>query len=227
MNKILFIDDDQDFGKVFSTLLRENEYEVEYASEAMVGLDLEKQNNYDLIIIDLYLEKFTGIQVAELIRSHNGKSRIMIMTNSIDDQDEVRALQLGIDEYLRKNTSFAVMLQRIKKVLETPTKNTEQIIILESKQEKIKVDIENHAVEKQDKIIHLTHLEFDLLVYLLKNRNVLVSRELILEKVWKLKQDEVFIDSRTVDVHIKNLRRKLNVSAIHSVRGLGYRWHEK
>lgn len=227
MNKILFIDDDTEFGETFSELLLDNGYDVDYINNVSEALKKEKEKGYDLIIIDLYLEKFTGVQVVELIRNHNNTSKIMIMTNSIDDQDEIRLLRLGIDEYLRKNTSFFVMLERIRKVLISQKSQNIDDLILQDKNEKVVVDINKHLVEKEGSNIYLTHLEYDLLIYLLKNKNVLLSRESILENVWKLKEEEVHIDSRTVDVHIKNLRRKLKVTAIHSIRGVGYRWYEK
>ena len=227
MNKILFIDDDIEFGKVFTELLQQNDFHVDFVTDVTSGLELEKNNEYELVIVDLYLEKFTGLQVVELIRAYNTKSKIMIMTNSVNDFDEVRALQLGVDEYLRKKSNFSLMLERITKVLNTPRKNTRYEMDLESKEEKITIDVENRIVEKDNENIDLTPLEFDLLVYLLRNKNMLLSRTEILENVWKLKKDEVFIDSRTVDVHIKNLRRKMNLNSIHSIRGSGYRWYEK
>ncbi|MDF9867757.1 DNA-binding response OmpR family regulator [Bacilli bacterium PM5-3] len=227
MKKVLFIDDDAEFGKVFTNLLKENNFDVDFVCEVNEGLELEKNNDYELIIIDLYLKKFTGIQIVELIRLNNKKSKIIILTNSIDDHDEIKSLQYGVNEYLRKNTSFFVMLERIKKVIDTPIEEYQEITTLESASENIKVDIKNHTVEHNGNEIHLTYLEFDLLVYFLTNKNILLSRNSILEQVWKLKEDEMFIDSRTIDVHIKNLRKKMKIDSIHSIRGMGYRWHEK
>ena len=226
MYNILFIDDDKDFGEIFTELLKENSYVIDYANKAMDGLALEKQKEYDLIILDLYLDKLTGIQMVELIRKHNSDSKIIILTNSAADQDELNGLQIGVDEYLRKNTSFEIMLQRIKSVLKNKTSNVNNSLLLFSKTENISVDTTNKLVKKDEELIRATQLEIDLLSYFLKNKNNLLKREDIFREVWKLAPDEVFISSRTVDVHVKNLRKKLNIKSIHSIRGLGYRWYE-
>ncbi|MDF9867193.1 two-component system response regulator RegX3 [Bacilli bacterium PM5-3] len=227
MNKILMIDDDNEFISVFSELLITNDFVVDCIDNAKDGIEMAQSNNYDLIIIDLYLKKFTGFQVLELLREKNVNSKIIILTNSVDDVDESKALYLDIDEYLRKTTSFKIMIQRIKRVLSSATQINKGADVLRSDSERVIINIRERLVTKNNEVIHLSNLEFDLLCLFLQNKNVLLSRETILEKVWRLGENEVFIESRTVDVHVKNLRNKLNIKAIVTVRGMGYRWYEK
>ena len=227
MYKILMIDDDVEYLDVVCDYISEGEFQVTKALSAKEGLELEKANDYDLIIIDLFLGNVRGTQVAELIRKHNEKSYIVIMTNSVNDEDEINSLQIGIDEYIRKNTSLSVTLHRIKNVLSRQKANVAGSTVLISNLAKIKVDTENKMTYKDNEFVNITALEQELVCYFLKNKNQLLTREQILEDVWLVKGDGGFIDSRTIDVHVKNIRKKLNVKNIQSIRGVGYRWYEK
>ncbi|MDF9866741.1 two-component system response regulator VanR [Bacilli bacterium PM5-3] len=225
MKKILFIDDDTEYARMIIDLLKELNYNVDYSSSSIEGLEMAKKINYDLVIADLYLDKLNGNQIAEMLKVYREDAKVIILTNSTNPSDEVRGLQVGVDDYVKKDVSFEILVERIKRLIQDK-KTSMSIKTIKSDVEQIKIDRENRIVKKDDVEVHLTMLEFDLLVYLLKNKNQLLSREQIIEKVWKVPADSLHVDLRTVDAHIKNLRSKLALSSIVSVRGIGYRWHE-
>ncbi|MDF9867598.1 DNA-binding response OmpR family regulator [Bacilli bacterium PM5-3] len=227
MYKVLMIDDDTEYIDMLSDFIKDSGFDTTKANSAKEGLELEKDNNYDLIIIDLLLGAIRGTQVAEIIRKHNDESHIIILTNSISDEDEISSLQLGVDEYIKKNTSLNVIVHRLKNVLARGHANISKSNHLLSKNEKIKIDTVNKIVYKNDEFVDLTALEIELTSYFLEHKNELLTREQILKDVWLVDGDKVFIDSRTVDVHIKNIRKKLQLKNIQSIRGVGYRWYEK
>ena len=225
MKKILFIDDDPEYSMMIINFLKDLGYDVDYSQKSIDGLEMAKKNNYDLVISDLYMDKLNGNQIAEMLKMYRSETKVLILTNSTNPNDEVQGLRIGADDYVRKEAPFEVMFERIRRLIEVKQSN---IVIsnLKSNVENLDVDLINRVVRKDNNEIHLTMLEFDLLTFLLNNKNKLLSREQLIEKVWRVPADSLHVDLRTIDAHIKNLRSKLNISSIVSVRGIGYRWHE-
>lgn len=226
MKKIIFIENDEDYATIITDVLVNKGYEVEVVHSSLDAIQLMKKNSYDLAIIDMYIDSLTGLQLTELIRDMQISIRVMILTGSVSDEDEIKALQIGVDEYLRKSVSIAVMLERIARIFQVP-KAMEVIKTLSSHNEGIELDPNERIVKKNGEVVHLTFLEFDLLYYFLQNKNKLLDRSQIFTNVWKVREDDVVADMRAVDTYVKNLRMKLNITSIYAVRGVGYRWYEE
>ncbi|MDR1782139.1 MAG: response regulator transcription factor [Bacilli bacterium] len=230
MRKVIYIDDDTEFGKLFSEFLERNGFDIDFCSDIHETLDKVKNNNYDLIIIDFFLKDFNGVQFAELINQIKPNLKIIILSNSTTINDEIEALSSNIiDEFIKKEDTLNVILARIRKVMNLRNKkeSSNHNKVVYSNLENLKVDIENRIVTKNNKLIQLSFLEFDLLITFLKNPNVCLSRQELLNKVWKLENSNNYTDTRTIDVHVMKLRKKLNVNCIKSIRGYGYCWYEK
>lgn len=225
MDKILLIEDDKDYGSILSHMLSDAGYDVTRVESSITGLDMGKDNKYDLIICDLYLDKLSGSQIIEMIKMYRPEIKALIISNSSDTNDELKSLRVGANDFVKKDSPFEVILARVKNLISQDTVKT-NFKVITSDAEGIEVDQENRLVKKDGKFIHLTNVEFDLLVYMLQHKNDLLSREILIEKVWKVPADSATVDLRTVDAHIKNLRSKLKLSSIFSVRGIGYRWYE-
>lgn len=228
MKKILLVEDDVDYAKILKNLLVQEQYMVDIVHTSANALKRTNNISYDLVIVDLHLGTLNGIQLMELLRRASPGIKIMILTGSTLDQDEVIALQDGANEYVRKTIAFAVLIQRIEKILHKSGENeyfSQQKF--SSKFERIEMNPELREVIQDGELINLTQLEYDLLGYFLKNKNKPLSRANMFRDIWQLDVDVVSSDVRAIDTHVKNLRKKMNIKSIYTVRGIGYRWYEK
>ena len=225
MKRILLIEDDRDYANLIAELLREENYFVDLVHDGASAVRLLK-NKYDLIITDIYMQKMEGFQLVEYIRRKGIETKVLVLSGSTSDADEVKGLKLGIKDYIRKGTSLEVMLQRVEKALQETTVSKQGANIISSTIENLKIDIECFEVKKDDEIIQLSAIEFDILVLFLKSKNKLLSREMIVKEVWRINGKESKMSNRVVDTHIKNIRKKLNLSTIISIRSKGYKWNE-
>lgn len=220
--KLLFVDDDRDFQKVVVEFLLLEGYEVDAVNSPVEALELFKQNDYDLVITDLKMESITGLQLLSLIRKISSTAKIIIITGSNSIADEINGLELGVDEYIQKPFSFEVFVKRIERVLNKDVKEEKRI--LSSKIDKLSIDLDKREVLQNNKVIDLTRREYDLLVLLLSNKNRVLERDMIIEKIWQ--NPQYYVDNRSVDTHIKNLRSKMVLTALCTIRGIGYEWLE-
>lgn len=227
MKKIILIEDDKEYSDVISMLLTEAGYDITIENNAFEALKTIETQMFDLAIIDLDLDTLNGIQVAELINRTNPETKIMILTGSIHDEDEINALDNGVDAYVRKSVSFKVLLKRIQHIFSNEAKRKRKAKALVSKKERIKLLVEQKIVLQNSEEVHVTNLEYDLLEYFLSNKNDLLSRERILENVWKVRIGDSMVDPRIIDTYVKNIRQKLMITSIYAIRGVGYRWYEK
>lgn len=226
MEKILLIEDDKEYGEILEQMLSDTGYEVTRIEDSIEGLEYGKNNEYDLIISDLYLDKLTGAQVIEMIKMYRPDARVLMISNSVDTNDEIKSLRVGANDFVKKDSPFEVFLARVKNLIAKKSVSKTNFRMLSSETEGIEIDQQNRLVKKDGQFVHLTNVELDLLIYMLQHKNALLSRENLIENVWKVPVESSSIDLRTVDAHIKNLRRKLNLTSIFSVRGIGYRWYE-
>ena len=227
MYRVLILDDDQDYVELLKKYLENNGFTVAWVRQPSEVIKMiEDGNKYEAIIIDLFLDKFNGRQVAQMIRDVDANIPLIILTSSSEASEEIKSLQANIDEYVKKEWELSVILERIKKVINKNVSES-QSNLLTSNGQHIEVDVVNRAVKQNGEMIKLTPIQFDLLVYFLRNKNKLLTREDIFCRVWGLDLDDLKIDSRNIDVQVKNIRTKLNLNNIYSVRALGYRWYEK
>lgn len=219
---IYILEDDENIRKLIAYTLQSHGYECscfERPSDFWKSIE-----NYipDLILLDIMLPEEDGITILKKLRySSQFKSIPTIMLTAKDTEfDVVTGLDAGADDYITKPFGMMALISRIKAVLRRYEKTKESSEILELGN--LKVDVSKHSVFVKDRQVFLTVKEFDLLTLLLQNHGKVMTREQILDSVWKI---DVDIESRTVDVHIKTLRQKLEDvgELIETVRGVGYK----
>ena len=222
MYMIYILEDDENIRKLIAYTLQSHGYECscfERPSDFWKSIE-----NFipDLILLDIMLPEEDGITILKKLRySSQFKSIPTIMLTAKDTEfDVVTGLDAGADDYITKPFGMMALISRIKAVLRRYEKTKESSEILELGN--LKVDVSKHSVFVKDRQVFLTVKEFDLLTLLLQNHGKVMTREQILDSVWKI---DVDIESRTVDVHIKTLRQKLEDAGelIETVRGVGYK----
>lgn len=213
--KILVADDEEIFRDLIVGFLKKDGYEVLEASNGKEALIKYQMNsNIDLCILDVMMPEINGIDVCKRIKTYPNPASILILTAKDSDEDQIEALEAGADDYVSKPFSFPILMLRIKGLLKRKKCN-ENIII----DDVISVNIDKHEAVKNGNKLELTPKEFELLVYLLKNKGRVISRETLLANVWGY---DYFGDNRAVDTHIKNLRSKIGDEVIKTIRGYGY-----
>lgn len=222
MEKILFVEDDKDYRLFLKELLILNDYHVTEVASAIEGLEKFKQHSFDLIISDLKMASIDGLQFLYLIREMDENIKVILLTSSEDEEDEYRGLDLQVNDYIKKTTSLKVLLKRIEKVLRESVVREQASLV--SVAEDLVVELKTRKTFKDGVLVPLTQKEFEILVYFMENKNAVLSREKILKKVWQTNQD--LSDMRMIDTHVKNIRAKLQLTCIFSIRGVGYEWSE-
>ena len=223
---IYLLEDDDSIRKLIDYSLKSQGFDCQsfsLPSDFWKNLEQEVQQP-ELILLDLMLPQEDGISILKKLRSNSQTSKIpvIILTAKDTEFDVVTGLDSGADDYITKPFGMMTLISRIKAVLRRYDGKAYQ-----SKQKileagKIKIDITRHTVFSDDKQVFLTVKEFDLLVLLIENRPNVLTREQLLDSIWKIDAD---IESRTVDVHIRTLRQKLGDAGniIETVRGVGYK----
>jgi two-component system response regulator RegX3 len=226
MTKILIIEDEISFSEALSFLLEKEGYSTVVAETGKQGLDAFKSDNFDLVLLDLMIPEVSGIDVCRTIRTTSAVPIIML-TAKDSEIDKVVGLELGADDYVTKPYSSRELVARIKAVLRRgslegdPTESTSVHSIAG-----IKMDIERHQVTVNDAAINLPLKEFELLEFLMRNAGRVLTRGQLIDRVWG---GDYYGDTKTLDVHIKRLRSKIEVDPanpllIQTIRGLGYKF---
>ena len=210
--KILVVEDEENIRKVIKKILELNKFQVLEASDGAEAMDIFYSEKVDLIILDWMLPKIDGIEVLKMVRQESSIP-ILMLTAKTQDDDEVEGLEVGANDYLKKPFSVKVLLTRVKKLL--------NLIGNHKKYGELEIDINNHRVFLGGKDINISPKEFELLNYMILNSGISLTREKILVDVWDFAYEG---DYRTVDTHIKTLRKKIGTKYIKTVRGVGYRF---
>ncbi|WP_340007806.1 response regulator transcription factor [Paenibacillus sp. FSL K6-0276] len=212
--KILIVEDDVHISKIIKMNLNVVSYETMEVYDGEAALELVQQEKFDLILLDVMIPKLDGFALMERIRPYGIPVIFLTAKNSV--YDKVDGLKLGADDYMIKPFEAIELLARIETVLRRYGKE-EQVMAFQS----LLVDLDKREVTKQGEVVELTPKEYDLLVILLKNKNIALSREQFIDKVWG---GDYFGETRTVDMHIKSLRKKLELQDnIKTIYKLGYR----
>jgi len=216
VNKILVVEDDQSIQDFLKEYLLDNGYAVETASDGVQALNSLKKSQPDLILLDLGLPNVTGEAICLEIRKKYPDLPIIILTAKDDVSDIIRGLNLGADDYMTKPFVSEELLARIKARLRHGEEVKLQVADLE-------LNNKTFEVKREEKPIQLSPHEFKLLQYLISNKGRVLTREMILNRVWLYSYE---VDTRVVDVYIGYLRKKIDNNfkkkLIHSVRGFGY-----
>lgn len=222
MAKILIVEDEPKIARFVELELKYEGYEVELASDGRTGLDKALHAGVDLVLLDIMLPELSGIEVCRRIRMES-ELPIIMLTAKDDVTDKVVGLDMGADDYMTKPFAIEELLARIRVALNrhSRTNTQKKPEILELK--KLKLNLSSHSAYYGEDELSLTKKEFELLEYLMKNKNVALSREQLLNNVWDY---EYFGDTNVVDVYIRYLRQKIDdkygVHFISTVRGVGY-----
>lgn len=223
--KILVVDDEHSIVELLKYNLENSGYEVKEAYDGEEALNMVSQERFDLIILDLMLPKIDGIEVCKRLKEEYFHIPIIMLTAKSSEADKVLGLNIGADDYITKPFSVKELIARVNALLrrigEMEKQNDREIINIG----KLKIDLERHEVEKNGKLLDLTLKEFELLKILVENKGKVLSRNVLLDRVWGY---DFYGETRTVDVHIRNLRKKIedddkNPQYIETVRGVGYR----
>ena len=216
--KVLVVDDEKLIVKGIRFSLEQENMQVDCAYDGEEALELARNNQYDIILLDVMLPKLTGFEVCQQIREFSAVPIIMLTAKG-DDMDKILGLEYGADDYIKKPFSVMELITRVKALLRRTEeeKENEDILYLGG----ITIDNVRHKCEVNGETIELTYKEHELLKYLMINKGVVLSRDQIMLNVW---DTEFEGESRTVDMHIKTLRQKLKNEGEHikTVRNVGY-----
>jgi|SRR5581483_2873786 DNA-binding response OmpR family regulator len=226
MTKIVIVEDDPTLAETLAENLSEEEYEVVTAADGERGLALIRANLPDLIVLDIMLPVLDGLSVCRIIRKDPTTSHIPIimLTARGTEVDKIVGLESGADDYIVKPFGLGEFLARVRAVMRrAPGRAAVQDELISGD---LRMDLTGRRAYLGSEELHLSHKEFDLLAELMRNQGAVLSRDLILTKVWGY---EFFGDKRTVDVHIRWLREKIerdpsDPQRIITVRGVGYRF---
>lgn len=207
---ILLVEDDLDMQKILSLYLQKEGFEVSLASNGKEAIDFLSHKGVDLVLMDWMMPIQDGIETCREIRLLNIPTKILMLTAKGQIEDEIKSLTYGADDYLRKPFDIQVLLLRIRKLC-----GGENILAFNN----ISLNLETMEVKKEGQPLSLTKKEYDLLKMFLSNQRRVLSRELLLDRIWGMDFEG---DSRTVDTHIRRLRKKIGEEVIQTKVGLGY-----
>lgn len=215
--KILIVEDEVGIANFLKQGLEEEGYEVLIAHDGKTGYELALSQKLNLILLDWMLPKMTGIDVCQSIRKTDLKTPIIFLTAKDTVQETIEGLKAGANDYIKKPFSFDELLERIK--IHFRNENTDTILTLGN----IKINISKHQVTVESQEIIFTQREYELLVYLIKNKGKVCTRNQIIEDVWDIHFE---YDTGVIDVFMNAIRKKLNLNKdqelIKTIRGVGY-----
>ena len=222
MSKILIVDDEINIRKVVREYAEFEGYEVTEAENGMEAVNLCRSNDYDLIIMDVMMPRLDGYSACKEIQKIKKVPVIMLSARG-EEYDKLFGFEIGADDYVVKPFSPKELMARIRAVLNRAngSRNTEDVI----KYKGLEINFTAREVKIDGESVAMTPKEYDLLFYLVKNMNIALSREKLLEEVWGF---DFYGDDRTVDTHIKMLRNSLGEyrNVIVTLRGMGYKFEK-
>ncbi len=223
--KILIVEDEVAIRTGLADVFVYHGFDVDEAADGPQGLHKALTGRFDLIVLDVMLPGMDGFEICERIRRHDRVQPIIMLTAKSADEDIVQGLSLGADDYVAKPFSVAQLVLRVQAVLRRARPQTEQVqkIVLEG----LEIDVPNHSGRRGSQSISFTRREVEILQFLYTHTDRPVPREELLHEVWGYARD-MDIETRTVDIHIAKLRRKIEndpANPVHlvTVRGAGYR----
>ena len=218
MQKILVVEDDLDIQELLKNFLQEVGYEVSLASDGVEALSVFSAAQFDLVLLDVMLPKIDGFAVCEFIRKQS-QVPIIMLTALSGEEEQIRGLDLQVDDYITKPFSMPILIRKIAAVLRRssgPQEDEHKTISYQN----LVLDCDNYTATVNGTAYELTQREFEVLKELLTNQGRILTRQNLLDKLWRY---DFYGDERVVDTHIKNLRKKLSIEFIQTIRGVGYK----
>lgn len=220
--KILIVEDESKLSRVLQLELEYEQYQTEIADNGKDALSLMEEKEWDLVLLDIMLPELSGLEVLRRFRRTNEYTPIILLTARDQVHDKVSGLDLGANDYVTKPFQIEELLARIRVHLRQ-TKQQQPVPTHQLSVGDLYVDIDRREVKRSEQHIELTPREFDLLICLIKNKNIVLTRDQLIEQVWGY---DYMGDTNVVDVYIRYLRQKIDqpfdTPYIQTVRGVGY-----
>lgn len=218
--KILIVEDEKRLAQALSQIMKEAKYQTDIAYDGADGLELALYGNYDVIVLDVMLPKKDGFSVVRELRAAKSKTPVIMLTAKDEVQDKISGLDKGADDYMTKPFVPEELLARIRAL----SRRQGEVIVEELAFEDLSLDISNAELRCRDKNIHLSFKEFEIMKILLSNQKTIVSKEILITKVWG---DDSDAEDNNVEAYISFLRKKLSFIGskvvLTTIRKLGYK----
>ena len=223
MTKILIVDDEEKIREMIAKYAKYEGFDFDLAKDGLDAVDLCEDNNYDLIIMDIMMPKLDGFSAVQEIRKNHNDVPVIMLSALGEPEDKIHGFDIGIDDYVVKPFSSKELMMRIHAILKRVNNNVKNSEVIDGG---LKVDYSARTVTIDDKPVSLSPKEYELIVYFIKNEGIALTREQLLSHVWGY---DFFGDDRTLDTHIKLLRKNLGAYAKHIVtlRSVGYRFDKE
>lgn len=214
--RILVIEDEASIQNILRIFLEDAGYQVTLADDGMDGIAAFHKDSFDLVLLDIMMPRLDGYSVCEMIR--NESSTPVILLTALDDEDnQMKGFNLLADDYITKPFSMPLVLKRMEAVLRRAQSGEKSSVLA---YQNVQLDTENYKVFVEGKEVTLTAREFDILRLLMENQGRVFTREQLLDIIWNY---DYLGDDKIINTHIKNIRKKLGVDCIETIRGVGYR----
>ena len=217
---ILFAEDDESLGKLIFHLLQKEFHRVDWVKDGQSAYDYAMLTEYDVIILDWMMPKLNGIETCEKLRKKDYKGGIIFLTAKDSLEDVVIGLDCGADDYIIKPFKFEELAARLRALSRRTEKPFEEILSFDD----LQLDLNTHVVKRNGQVIELSKKEYELLELLLRNKHQILTREVLLERIWGF---DVDITENALDALVKLVRKKVDLpgkpSIIKNVRGVGYK----
>lgn len=214
---ILIIEDEKSIQNILKAFLIEAGYSVSLADDGLQGISAFRKESYDLVLLDIMIPKIDGYTVCEMIRNESN-TPVILLTALDDEESQMKGFDLLVDDYITKPFSMPLVLRRIEAVLRRSGEHINNSTSLCHKE--IQLDTDNYKVFVSGNEVVLTAREFEILRLLLENKGRVFTRDNLLNQIWDY---NYFGDEKIVNTHIKNIRKKLGIECIETIRGVGYR----
>ena len=215
--KILVVEDDNQIQELIVEFLSSQDYIVDTANDGVEGYEKFKSGEYDVVILDVMMPRLDGHSLCKMIRNIDKEVSIIFLTALGDEENEIKGFDLNADDYISKPFSFNILIKRVEAVLRRKNKEKSEDEVL--KFEGLKLDLQTFKSYIDEEEIELTLKEFNILKLMISSYPTVVSREKLIEKIWGY---DYFGDTRVIDAHMKNIRKKIKKDYIKTIKGVGY-----
>lgn len=215
--KILVVEDDNQIQELIVEFLSSQDYIVETANDGVEGYEKFKEGEYDLVILDVMMSRLDGHSLCKMIKSVDKEVSVIFLTALGDEENEIKGFDLKADDYISKPFSFNILIKRVEAVLRR--KNREKVEEEVLRFEGLKLELQTFKSYVEGEEIELTLKEFNILKLMISSYPTVVSREKLIEKIWGY---DYFGDTRVIDAHMKNIRKKIKKDYIKTIKGVGY-----
>ncbi|MDU2123139.1 MAG: response regulator transcription factor [Clostridium celatum] len=215
--KILVVEDDNQIQELIVEFLSSQDYIVDTANDGVEGYEKFKSGEYDLVILDVMMPKIDGHSLCKMIRNIDKEVSVIFLTALGDEENEIKGFDLKADDYISKPFSFNILIKRVEAILRRNNKEMSEEEVL--KFEGLKLELQTFKSYVDEEEIELTLKEFNILKLMISSYPTVVSREKLIEKIWGY---DYFGDTRVIDAHMKNIRKKIKKDYIKTIKGVGY-----